>query len=86
MNPSSIGGEKTIQGTLIVNQLGKYGDCGCGGNIVYFSDYGVRCESCNRLYGTWVENIKKAKQEEKQRKEEIAYKIQLKKIDDEMMI
>jgi predicted secreted acid phosphatase len=78
--------EETIQTTLVLKQLGKYGDCACGGDVVYYSDFGVRCEKCTKLYGTWVENIKKAKQEEKQRKEDIARKVEIKKFDDEMMI
>ena len=78
--------DKVAQATLVLKQHGKYGDCTCGGNIVYYSDYGVRCEKCKRLYGTWVEDLKKAKQEEKQKKEEIARKIELRKFDDEMMI
>jgi hypothetical protein len=76
-------------GTVAVAKLGgqhPWGNCGCGGKIVYYTDFGVRCEKCSKLYGTWVENIKKAKQEEHRRKEHIAQLIELKKFDDEMLI
>jgi len=69
-----------------VKEQGTWGNCGCGGKIVYFSDFGVRCEKCKKLYGTWVENLKKAKQEEHRKKEHIAHLIQLKKFDDDMAI
>jgi glycyl-tRNA synthetase (class II) len=69
-----------------IKEQGTWGNCGCGGKIVYFSDFGVRCEKCHKLYGTWVENLRKAKQEEHRKKEHIAQLIQLKKFDDEMAI
>ncbi len=69
-----------------VNGHNPWGNCGCGGKIVYCIDFGVRCDKCNKLYGTWVENLKKAKQEEHRRKEHIAQLIELKKFDDEMLI
>jgi hypothetical protein len=62
-----------------------WGNCGCGGKIVYFSDFGVRCETCNKLYGTWVENLKKAKQEENRKKEHIAQLIQIKRFEDDVL-
>lgn len=33
--------------------LAIYGICSCGGNIVYLSDNGIKCQNCNKLYGTW---------------------------------
>ena len=78
--------EQGGQNLLILEQLGSFGDCHCGGKIVYFSDYGVRCKDCMKLYGTWVEDLKKAKFEEKQRRAEIERKIEQRKIDDEMLI
>ena len=69
-----------------VNGQNSWGNCACGGKIVYYTDFGVRCDRCKKLYGTWVENLKKAKQEEHRRKEHIAQLIELKKFDDEMLI
>ncbi len=74
------------QNVLVVSQMGKWGDCRCGGAVLYYSDYGVRCEKCQKLHGTWVENIKKAKEEERQRKEDLARRIEIKKFDDELLI
>ncbi|MHB1908147.1 MAG: hypothetical protein ACYCQJ_04645 [Nitrososphaerales archaeon] len=71
---------------LKIKEMGSWGKCACGGEISYYSDYGVRCESCQKLYGTWVENLKKAKQEEHQRKEQRQQLLELKKFDDEMLI
>lgn len=78
--------EASAQHVLVVGQMGKWADCRCGGSILYYSDYGVRCNKCHTLHGTWVEDIKKAKLEEKQRKEEQARKIEIKKFDDELLI
>lgn len=27
--------------------------CSCGGKVMYFNDFGVKCYDCNKLYGTW---------------------------------
>ena len=78
--------ETTVQNVLVLTQMGKWADCRCGGSILYYSDYGVRCNKCHTLHGTWVEDIKKAKLEEKQRKEEQARRIEIKKFDDELLI
>ena len=74
------------RGTAIVAERGAWGSCGCGGRIVYYTDFGVRCEKCSKLYGTWVENLRKAKEEENQRKEHIARLIEIRKFDEEMVI
>jgi hypothetical protein len=80
--PSSVDGIVAEK----VNGQNAWGSCGCGGKIVYYTDFGVRCEKCKKLYGTWIENLKKAKQEEHRRKEHISQLIELKKFDDEMLI
>lgn len=72
--------------TIVLNDHGIWGSCACGGKIVYFADSGVRCKKCKKLYGTWVESLRKAKQEEHRRKEHIARLIELKKFDDDMQI
>jgi hypothetical protein len=65
---------------------GTWGSCGCGGKISYYSDFGVRCEKCSKLYGTWVEDLKKSQREEQKRKEHIAHLIEIKKFEDDMRI
>ncbi len=72
--------------TAKVKDQETWGNCGCGGRISYYSDFGVRCEKCKKLYGTWVENLKRAKQEEHRKKEHITQLIEIKKFDDEMRI
>ena len=32
---------------------GVFGTCNCGGRVLYYSDSGVKCESCGKLYGVW---------------------------------
>lgn len=31
----------------------EYGTCKCGGRVLYYSDLGVRCESCGKLVGVY---------------------------------
>ena len=83
---SAEAGRNPNQNVLVVAQMGKWGDCRCGGEVLFYSDFGVRCEKCNKLHGTWVENIRKAKEEERLRKEDLARKIEIKKFDDELLI
>ncbi len=79
-------GKEPKQSVLIVSTMGKWGECNCGGTVHYYSDFGVRCGECNKLYGTWVENLRKSKEEERRRREEIARRIEIKKFDDELLI
>jgi hypothetical protein len=45
---------KPQQAILVEPQLGVYGKCGeCGADILYYSDYGVKCSNCHKLFGTW---------------------------------
>ncbi|MBM3897040.1 MAG: hypothetical protein FJ358_00715 [Thaumarchaeota archaeon] len=41
-----------IQRTITVLETrGVFGTCNCGGRVLYYSDSGVKCESCSKLYG-----------------------------------
>ena len=52
-----------IQRTITVLETrGVFGTCNCGGRVLYYSDSGVKCESCGKLYGVW---ITRQKQDEK---------------------
>lgn len=43
-----------IQRTITVLETrGVFGTCKCGGKVLYYSDSGVKCESCSKLYGVW---------------------------------
>jgi len=37
----------------VVKEKGVFGYCDCGHEVYYYSDRGIRCSSCGRLYGTW---------------------------------
>ena len=38
----------------VVEEKGEYGSCNCGGIIRFYSDAGVKCSSCNKLFGVWT--------------------------------
>jgi hypothetical protein len=40
-----------------IKEKGVYGKCSCGGDILFYSNYGVRCSSCNKLYGLWAHSL-----------------------------
>jgi len=42
----------SIDGIPLTNR-GIYGTCTCGGNVFYFSNRGVMCDTCRKLYGVW---------------------------------
>lgn len=71
---------------IVMSSMGKWGKCVCGGWVLYYSDYGVRCSECKRLYGTWIENLKKSKEMEKQRRQTIAGQIAMNKFSEELLI
>lgn len=41
------------------NGISEYGSCACGARILYYDDFGVKCESCRKLYGIWTKVRKK---------------------------
>jgi hypothetical protein len=43
----------------IVKEKGVFGHCECGYEIYYYSDRGIRCSACAKLYGTWKEKTQK---------------------------
>ncbi|MCS4538721.1 MAG: hypothetical protein HYY67_07690 [Thaumarchaeota archaeon] len=50
-----------IQRTITVLETrGVFGTCNCGGRVLYYSDSGVKCESCGKLYGVWSIRHKQA--------------------------
>ena len=52
-----------IQRTITVLETrGQFGNCTCGGRVLYYSDSGVKCEACGKLYGVWSTRIKKIEQ------------------------
>ncbi|MEM3084966.1 MAG: hypothetical protein QXP61_07755 [Nitrososphaerales archaeon] len=47
------------QSPHVVKEKGVFGCCDCGHEIFYYSDRGIRCSACNKLYGTWKEKVSK---------------------------
>jgi hypothetical protein len=42
------------EAVLVEPRFGIYGTCGgCGADVLYYSDFDVKCSNCHRLYGTW---------------------------------
>jgi uncharacterized protein YbbC (DUF1343 family) len=59
------GGPRTVHHIVdVVDEMGVFGTCSCGEQVVYYSDNGVKCRSCGKLYGVWLE--RKPSPEEKE--------------------
>tara|TARA_B100000315_G_C14465169_1_gene535623 strand:+ start:711 stop:998 length:288 start_codon:yes stop_codon:yes gene_type:complete len=58
--------QKTIRLIESIHTKGVYGPCACGGDVLYYTDKGVRCSTCGKLYGVWADKntsfIKRAKE------------------------
>jgi hypothetical protein len=54
---------KSVQRRIdILEELGVFGTCSCGAPIIYFSDNGVKCRDCRKLYGVWLDKKPKPQQ------------------------
>jgi len=51
---------KTIRQIQVVKECGIFGKCLCGGDVLFYSDSGVKCMECGKLYGTWLKKKKKS--------------------------
>ncbi|MEM1993912.1 MAG: hypothetical protein QXW32_00310 [Nitrososphaerales archaeon] len=38
---------------IILNDKGVFGVCSCGGDVMFYSNRGVLCTKCGKLYGIW---------------------------------
>ncbi|MCL4435420.1 MAG: hypothetical protein M1503_06075 [Thaumarchaeota archaeon] len=45
---------KTIRIIESIHSKGVFGPCSCGGEVLYYTDRGVRCSTCGKLYGVWA--------------------------------
>ncbi|MCP8308331.1 MAG: hypothetical protein H3Z54_06515 [archaeon] len=52
--------QKTVRLIQVVVEKGIFGKCSCGGEVLFYSDQGVRCKKCGKLYGTWFQRKKSA--------------------------
>jgi len=52
--------QKTVRLIQVVEEKGVFGKCSCGGEVLFYSDAGVRCKKCGKLYGTWFQRRKSA--------------------------
>jgi len=46
---------KTVRLIQVVEERDVFGKCSCGGEVLFYSDSGVRCKKCGKLYGTWFQ-------------------------------
>ena len=46
--------QKTIRLIESIHTKGVFGPCACGGDVLYYTDKGVRCSTCGKLYGIWT--------------------------------
>jgi hypothetical protein len=47
---------KTIWRIESLASKGVFSSCSCGGEVLYYSDKGVRCSTCGKLYAIWTNN------------------------------
>jgi len=47
---------KTIWRIESLPSKGVFCSCSCGGEVLYYSDKGVRCSTCGKLYGIYTNN------------------------------
>lgn len=47
--------QKTIRLIENIHNKGIFGSCACGGEVLYYTDKGVRCSTCGKLYGVWTD-------------------------------
>ncbi len=45
---------KNIRLIESIHGKGVFGPCSCGGEVLYYTDRGVRCSTCGKLYGVWA--------------------------------
>jgi hypothetical protein len=38
---------------IVLTDKGVFGVCSCGGEIMFYSNRGVLCTRCGKLYGIW---------------------------------
>jgi len=48
--------QKSIRLIESIHVKGVFGSCSCGGQVLYYTDRGVRCSTCGKVYGIWGNN------------------------------
>jgi Zn-finger nucleic acid-binding protein len=57
----------------VIEGKGTFDICDiCGGDILFYSDNGVKCSKCGQLYGVWYDRKPKIAQAEKEKQEQQA--------------
>lgn len=44
---------KGREAAIVLNDKGVFGICSCGGEVMFYSNRGVLCTRCGKLYGVW---------------------------------
>jgi len=47
---------KSIHVIESLHSKGVFSSCSCGGYVLYYTDRGVRCSTCGKVYGVWGSN------------------------------
>ncbi len=66
---------KTIRIIDSIHSKGVFGPCSCGGEVLYYTDRGVMCETCGNLYGRWLTKGEYARSFGKGKKREGGYEV-----------
>lgn len=37
----------------MIKEGGVFGKCSCGAEVIFYSNHGVQCKKCDKLYGVW---------------------------------
>ncbi len=48
---------RTIHLIQVIEERGIYGKCSCGGDLLFYSDQGIRCKECGKLYAFWYDSL-----------------------------
>lgn len=67
--------EKKIRIVDSIHSKGVFGPCSCGGEVLYYTDRGVMCETCGKPYGRWLTKGEYARYFGKGKKREDGYEV-----------
>ncbi|MBI2184003.1 MAG: hypothetical protein HYU39_03485 [Thaumarchaeota archaeon] len=59
---------RIIRQVAVLADRGVFGTCSCGGDVRFYTDSGVKCSVCGKLYGLWYIR-RKPKQETPEQKQ-----------------
>lgn len=51
--------QRVVRQIFVLEDRGVFGTCSCGGDVKFYTDSGVKCSVCGKLYGLWYIRKKK---------------------------